>query len=763
MSAQIRPLQTSHSDRPVFPPAAAAEVLRELRSLVLRGLSDRMGRMFNGADDLLFEMSEKAQNNEQQRVYFDTMRALRLGRASISEHYETCILESFAQEAPPQPGDADPGHLDLDNLSLLESDELEESLAISNMAGKAEGIYKNAMTELERRFEWLAHHSEVTIPAMAIAPVGFCNAFRSSIKLVDCEFSIKLVLYKLYERMVLGDLMPLYADILVLLDRMGVQSERKQPPRRAVAAPAAGAAVAEAPQAMPGAGVAPMGMGAGGGMAMPQQPLPQLDPQTLSLLQGFGMPQAPGLPGFQGAPGYGMPGMPGAMAAGGMGGIAGMGAAGGSYQGAVLGSGYADAMLASELMAAARGQSVEGLDPGHAWAMTQRAGLVGRMFNEIVADPNLPRGITSALEGLRFPVIKTALSDSTFFSDQQHPVRSLINDLASMAASTRAGGPDAMARFEELTQRVKQQFDLNAETVRPKAREAAPLEQGDIERFLDQQLAQGRERRQVIVDKVKKVVAQELELQTLTHQPLPETAEPLLRSGWGPLMAMRLLRNGHDSELWRAGMELLHRVLFALNPKLPNARSAAEREALRRDLGVALAEVGMPVERIDGLLQGLEHALDDVQQDAVTESAAAPPAPAAADLAPPESALHELLAKLPSTPEEPPAAPVVAPPLPEAPPMATPERLLEKLLQLGSWFRVYDRSNHDTRWLKLTAWHPQAHRASFAEFDGRNLLTLHTNDLYADLMMGRSEPIDIEPATMQLLKDLRDAQPPAAP
>jgi len=766
MSAQIRTLQTSHPDRPVFAPAAAAEVLRELRGLVLRGLSERMGRMFNGADDLLFEMSEKAQNNEQQRIYFDTMRALRLGRASISEHYETCILESFAQQPPSQPGDADTdaGHLDLDNLSLLESDELEESLAISNMADKAEGIYKNAMTELERRFEWLAHHSEVRIPAMAIAPVGFCNAFRSSIKLVDCEFSIKLVLYKLYERMVLGDLMPLYADILVLLDRMGVQSERKPPPRRAVAAPAASAAVAEAAEATPGAGVAPMGMG-GGGMAMPQAPLPQLDPQTLSLLQGFGMPQAPGLPpGFQGAPGYGMaamPGMPGAMAAGGMGGIAGMGAAGGSYQGALLGSGYADAMLASELMAAARGQSVEGLDPGHAWAMTQRAGLVGRMFNEIVADPSLPRGITSALEGLRFPVIKTALSDSTFFSDQQHPVRSLINDLASMAASTRAGGPDAMARFEELTQRVKQQFDLNAETVRPKAREAAPLEPGDIERFLDQQLAQGRERRQVIVDKVKKVVAQELELQTLTHQPLPETAEPLLRSGWGPLMAMRLLRNGHDSELWRAGMELLHRVLFALNPKLPNARSAAEREALRRDLGVALAEVGMPTERIDGLLKGLEHALDDVEQDAEPAPAAAPPAPVAAELAPPESALHELLAKLPSTPEEPPAPPVAAPPRPEAPPMATPERLLEKLLQLGSWFRVYDRANHDTRWLKLTAWHPQAHRASFAEFDGRNLLTLHTNDLYADLMLGRSEPIDIEPATMQLLKDLRDAQPPA--
>ena len=28
------------------------------------------------------------------------------------------------------------------------------------------------------------------------------------------------------------------------------------------------------------------------------------------------------------------------------------------------------------------------------------------------------------------------------------------------------------------------------------------------------------------------------------------------------------------------------------------------------------------------------------------------------------------------------------------------------LMQGYDWFRVYDRSNHDTRWLKVTSWYP---------------------------------------------------------
>lgn len=721
MTAQIR--QFPDAAAPLSP-ATAPALLQELRSLILGATGERLSRMFDGADDFLFEMSEKAGTNDQQRVYFDTMRAIRLGRANIGEHFEAQLGKTIDRSPTARAAAAE---IDLEHLTLQDSEELEETIALSNMAGKAEGFYRNALWELDRRLEWLTRHSPLDLSPKAFAPSGFCDAFCASLKLLEIEFSIKLVLYKLFDRLVMGDLGALYTEILALFDRYGVQAEKSaQTPAR----PAAGSSpMPTAPSTPGGAGMPDMGN------------LPPLDPQTLNLLQQFG--GMPGMSGMSGAPG-GLPGMPGGMSAGGPPGA-------GSYSGNLLGSGYADAVLASELVAAARGQSVQGLDPGHAWAMTQRAGLVGRMFNDIVADQNLPRGVTGALEALRFPVIKTALSDISFFSDPNHPVRSLVNDLGSMAAATRAGGAEAMGRFEELARKVKQQFDINAEAVRPKARAAAPLEEGAIESFLDQQLAQGRERRKVIVEKVRKVVAQELELNTLA-QPIPEAVDPLLRSGWGPMMAMRLLRHGHDSEIWRSGMELLHRVLFALNPKSPNARTQAEREALRRDLAVALAEVGMPESRIDSLLHGLDSALDDVEVEAEATRRPAPSEAPPASTDATEIAPSAAADPVPPQQQEP-AVEIAAAPTP----VANPEQLLEQLLVIGSWFRVYDRAHLDTRWLKVMSWYSQTQRVSFAEFDGKNVLTQHTRDLIEDLILGRSEPIDPVPSALHLLKALRES------
>ncbi|MGV2479956.1 UNVERIFIED_CONTAM: hypothetical protein IGO34_24425, partial [Salmonella enterica subsp. enterica serovar Weltevreden] len=144
-------------------------------------------------------------------------------------------------------------------------------------------------------------------------------------------------------------------------------------------------------------------------------------------------------------------------------------------------------------------------------------------------------------------------------------------------------------------------------------------------------------------------------------------------------------------------------------------------------------------------LQGLDSALDDVEVEATRRPAAAeaPPMPAgSADPAP--SAATDADPEQ----EQAPAPEVAVVPKPAA----DPEQLLEQLLVIGSWFRVYDRAHLDTRWLKVMSWYPQTQRVSFAEFDGKNVLTQHTRDLIEDLILGRSEPIDPVPSALHLLK-----------
>ncbi|AXQ30152.1 DUF1631 family protein [Solimonas sp. K1W22B-7] len=289
-------------------------------------------------------------------------------------------------------------------------------------------------------------------------------------------------------------------------------------------------------------------------------------------------------------------------------------------------AGFSDSDLARLLLQAVQGVAA-GAEAVKQQMLRQRAGLVGRMLDDILADPQIPQRLHPLIEAFRFPAIKAALADASFFTDRQHPVRGLINDMADMAGDTRIGGMDALQRFDGWARRVLRQANLAAHEVHERLAGARPLAENDVQAFLAEQGRQQQERHKSLLRRVREVVDQELELCTATCD-LPEPVWPLLRSGWGPMMASHLLRQGPESQLYRSGMELLHRVLYALNPESPNARTPAERAALRVDLFKALTAVGMPKERAHELLRGLDKALNSFSTQDPPGTGAATAAPA---------------------------------------------------------------------------------------------------------------------------------------
>lgn len=699
MSAEVHQLYPSQAQS--TPPEegqthaqkTAAAVVAELCARATAQLGERLQRMFEGADDLLFEMSERALNNDERRVYFDTMRVVRLERPQLAQAFERAVARCFEPDWKPNAPRQTLDQIDFSHLAMQDSETLEQSIAVANMESKAESLYRHQLWELERRLDALSRMPGARISPRAFAPVGLCEAFRSATDVLSVGFDIRLVIYKLFDRLVIGDLAPVYLEALQLLEGHGVRAM----------------SLGAVPPRAPG-GPSPVSL------------------QAQGSLPGFETvaPASPLPPSFAGAPPpYAAASLIDAHTLGAL-----------NY----LGSGgpltqpryYTDAMLAAELAAAARGQAVQGLDSGHAWASVQRAGLVGRMFNDILSDPHMPGSIKPIFDELRFPAIKSALRDIRFFSDAQHPVRQLINELAAMAASSRAAEPDTQARMRELVSQVRAQFDVAAEQVRPAVEQAQAVADSDIERFLENQIEQGRRRRQAILDKAKRVVAQELQIHTLGHR-VSERAWPLLHSGWAPMMGVTLLRQGVGSDAWVSGVELLREIVRSLVAVAPEQ----ERTALIGVLRARLGEVGMSAPRCDELLEGLSacHAELDArielgQQRA--QSAADAQAVAATAAEEPE----------PAAAEEP----------------ASPERLLQLLLTPGAWFRVFDREHGDTRWLKVTVYDEAASRVAFAEFDGRNALNLDGNDLFEDLMSRRSEPIDPSPAGRHLLRELLAAR-----
>lgn len=698
----------------------------DLKKLVLDLMIRRLERMFEGADGLLMEMAEKTRNPADQRRNFETKTLVRANRKAITQVFADQLTASFLPGAEKKKKSS--SDVSFDELQLSKTRTIDESIAVNNIALKVENTNEQPLYEIGRRLDWLIHERNAPISPAALAPSTLCDAFRVSTQSLNLEFQTELLIYKLFDKLVVPSLNEVYAEALKLLDTGGVtavvlkNSGRNYAPPKSAGAPSR--------PAIGGAGPS----GSGGG------------PQPGGITRGFATtPGAGGAAVPAGAStGHWSPaGNPGAgtgamqaldsrtldslrMAQGGSAGVA---------------VNYSDADLATELSQAASGHAVAGWGAPQARANLQCADLVGKMFNGIIEDSSVPPDLKPKLDDLRFAVIKSAMSDRSFFANADHPIRKLINELATMAASARATGAGSVGQLGDLVAMIQSQFQVAAKSVKAAAATAVPLTDADAERFLDDQLVQGKARRQALIDKARKVVNEEMQLR-LMGRSIPEQARPVLYTGLAPLLGLRLLRKGMDSEEWREGAQLLQRVIDAVAPEPGSAPDAIQIDPLCTQIERQLSEVGMASARTGELLVGLRQGFELVERQRQAD---------------------------PTTMETPKAS---AQPAAAASPAERPTDLLLRLLVPGEWFKVHDAEAKQTRWLKVSAQHLDDERpdyrgrVAFAEFSGKNTLLVKVEDLLEHVAAGLTEPFDQSPrarAALAALKQQHAGTAAAAP
>lgn len=695
--ASIHTLYGSGTD--TVRPSAAHPLAAALREFAFSALEDLLRRMFGRADDALFELGERTQSETERRHYFDTVRVLRLEQARITQRfteqlqagYET--RDSGASEAPT---------LDPEQLSIQPAEELEERIALTNLVSRAEGQHRQLVYEVERKLELAVRQLGLTIAPQALSPSRVCEAFAAGLRTLDVEFQIKLIVFKLFEREIVRELHSFYERVLALVEEHAPQLGA---PARAASVPpgvggAAGFAMpAEAPSAAAAQFAPPMGA------VPPAVAMPGVDARTLQALQ-----QQSAQFTAQFAPAAAVPGADGALAAELM---------------RVLQS--LSGLLTQQTAAA----SAPAPAP-QAAASAQRLSLANQFFDRLLAEPLLPESARPTLERLRFPVIKTALSDPGFFAEREHPLRKLLGELVDQAVGTAIGEAVAPKAFGDSVARVAGHADIDAALVQEALGGLRPLDGDELDHFVELLREQEKARRELLLARVRRLVAQELEIRTLGRE-VPESAQPLLRSGMGPLLAFRLLKHGRSSAAYREAHALLERLL----QRFERTPSQVEADALCDALNEALASIGMPAQRIERLLEPVR--------------APAPPP----DMAPPVAAAPPSA----ETANEEPAAEALPLPLP---PLHIVEQL-ERILQPGAWFRVYDSAQRTTRWLRLAQYYAHQDSIAFSGFDDGVKLSVRAQRFAIDLAEGRSEPINPDAAAQRAVETLRRARGRQAP
>jgi len=261
---------------------------------------------------------------------------------------------------------------------------------------------------------------------------------------------------------------------------------------------------------------------------------------------------------------------------------------------------YSDHALAADLLALVENRSLPDLPPEQRHAPLQRISMAGQFFSEALADPLVPEDLRRRQDAVRLPLVKTALADVTLFTSPCHPVGSLVDELMLKSATARATGNREAHRAAERIEELLAHFELAPEFVRQALLTQQPVEEAQLQRFLETKRAQAGERRRSVQLAVQRRVIDEMGLCTFGRQ-VPEPLQDFLRLCWGPLLMKRLLDHGASDGRWSEDLDLLDQLVEQLDGPGPGRGAAGHdpgQELLTR-MAERLAAAGMRAERIE--------------------------------------------------------------------------------------------------------------------------------------------------------------------
>ena len=101
--------------------------MHNLRDKARQQLQNLLRELFDKVDDAMFELADKANNNQDQNLYFDSMREVRIRRRAMETAFFRKIDIGFAQllDANAYRDETqEEKHVNVDELSLVKNDEL---------------------------------------------------------------------------------------------------------------------------------------------------------------------------------------------------------------------------------------------------------------------------------------------------------------------------------------------------------------------------------------------------------------------------------------------------------------------------------------------------------------------------------------------------------------------------------------------------------------------------------------------------------------
>lgn len=576
-------VEFSQSRRTAGP--AGNRVLDDSGELAANRLVEALGKALEVSGKELHQLAAHSQHHDMSMLYLQGMEFLRDHAAAIEVGFRQTFFKAFKQGCRKGLLVSDPSARSDAQLSLMEPDDLEETLAVNNLANALHNACGEELYGLNQRIGVLLNQRDLSSEDNPLGPEVIGKAILDSFKEQDSALKVRLVLVSMLNKHLPERVKGIYQTLNRFLVDKGVLpairvglKKGSRPSESTAGEQADAAGTAKTPDLL---AVLQQLLGAGGHGAGP-------------ILAGTPVLAAPAC----GVPATGTlstGAVAGSLPPGGVvtatpvfvhtltqlqrGKIEGLDLQG--LDAAHLGDGQINVLREIKNAGVAAGM-------GHVDAMT--LDIVALIFDYILDDRRVPDAMKALIGRLQIPVLKVAMLDRNFFSQKAHPARRLLDTLAevSMGWNAEEGHESGLYRkVDEIVQRILNDFDDKLDVFYAALEDldgylAEEKRQIDAHTARGAQLLYTREQRELA-----DVVAYDAIHTQLFGHSAPALIQDFLHGTWRQLLTLVYSQAGEDSEAWRSAVQTMSDLIWSVAPKT----TAEERKLL--------------VQRLPGMLKRL--------------------------------------------------------------------------------------------------------------------------------------------------------------
>ena len=191
------------------------------------------------------------------------------------------------------------------------------------------------------------------------------------------------------------------------------------------------------------------------------------------------------------------------------------------------------------------------------------------IFEAIFAAPDLPDAVKSAIGRLQIPLLKSAITDSSFFADSNHPARQLVNRMARAAIGlNRDSGHDhpVCAALYLLADGVRSALEGSNADLAPQLAELDALISGREHSVR----ASAQAYRQLVAEHEAQLSAQQHSeewLQQVRAKTSPQEIAEFLSCQWLKVMQNAYRHGGMNGERWQSDALTAEELIWSVQPK----------------------------------------------------------------------------------------------------------------------------------------------------------------------------------------------------